>query len=71
MSSNAVEGIIEVLSNDSLGLNHIFLVDQDGKQHQICMGYVSANTKDVYLYHRNGCPEWPRCRPKTTWEKKH
>ena len=35
MSSNAVEGIIEVLSNDSLGLNHIFLVDQDGKQHQI------------------------------------
>ena len=35
MSSNAVEGIIEVLSNDSLGLNHIFLVDKDGKQHQI------------------------------------
>ncbi|MFL2656589.1 MAG: hypothetical protein ACJ0F0_03045 [Burkholderiaceae bacterium] len=35
MSSNAVEGIIEVLSNDALGLNHIFLVDKDGKQHQI------------------------------------
>lgn len=35
MSSNAVEGIVEVLSNDSLGLNHIFLVDKNGKQHQI------------------------------------
>ncbi len=35
MSLNAVEGLIEVLSNDSLGLNHIFLVDQNGLQHQI------------------------------------
>jgi hypothetical protein len=35
MSSNAVEGLIEVLSDDSLGLNHIFLVDDKGIQHQI------------------------------------
>jgi hypothetical protein len=35
MSANAIEGIIEVLSNDSLGLNHIFLVDPSGIQHQI------------------------------------
>ncbi len=35
MSSNAVEGLIEVLSDESLGLNHIFLVDVNGTQHQI------------------------------------
>tara|TARA_A100001011_G_C14187225_1_gene789608 strand:+ start:1005 stop:1196 length:192 start_codon:yes stop_codon:yes gene_type:complete len=35
MSSNAVEGLIEVLSDNSLGLNHIFLVDKNGEQHQI------------------------------------
>ena len=35
MSSNAVEGIIEVLSDEKLGLNHIFLVDQKGIKHQI------------------------------------
>tara|TARA_E500000331_G_scaffold94000_1_gene90150 strand:- start:70 stop:267 length:198 start_codon:yes stop_codon:yes gene_type:complete len=35
MSSNAVEGMIEVLSNESLGLKHIFLVNEDGTEHQI------------------------------------
>ncbi len=35
MSANAVEGIIEVLSNEKLGLNHIFLVDKNGVKHQI------------------------------------
>ena len=30
MSSNVVDGLLEVLSDETLGLNHIILVDENG-----------------------------------------
>ena len=43
MSSNIVDGMIEVLSDEALGINHIILVDRDGKHFKL----VNVNIKET------------------------
>ena len=35
MSTNVVEGLLEVLADDELGTNHIILVDENKKHYRI------------------------------------
>tara|TARA_E500000178_G_C17038933_1_gene765375 strand:+ start:2903 stop:3082 length:180 start_codon:yes stop_codon:yes gene_type:complete len=48
MSSNAVDGMLEVLSDEELGINHLILVDQNGKHFKI----VNVNIKET-LEHKS------------------
>ena len=43
MSSNVVDGLLEVLSDEALGLNHIILVDENGSHHRI----QNLNVKEI------------------------
>ena len=47
MGSNVVDGLMEVLSDESLGLNKIILVDENGQNYRI----DNLNVKEV-LEHR-------------------
>ncbi len=35
MSSNVVDGLLEVLSDEGLGLNHIIMIDENGTHYRI------------------------------------
>ena len=48
MSSNVVDGLLEVLSDETLGLNHIILVDENGTHHRI----QNLNIKEI-LEHKD------------------
>ena len=48
MSSNVVDGLLEVLSDETLGLNHIILVDENGAHHRI----QNLNVKEI-LEHKD------------------
>ena len=43
MSSNVVDGLLEVLSDESLGLDHIILVDENGVHYRI----QNLNIKEI------------------------
>ena len=43
MSSNVVDGLTEVLSDETLGLNHIILVDENGSHYRI----QNLNIKEI------------------------
>ena len=43
MSSNVVDGLLEVLSDEGLGLNHIILVDEKGTNYRI----QNLNIKEI------------------------
>ena len=44
MSSNVVDGLLEVLSDEGLGLDHIILIDENGTHYRI----QNLNIKDVF-----------------------
>tara|TARA_Y100001954_G_C15365363_1_gene385969 strand:+ start:122 stop:301 length:180 start_codon:yes stop_codon:yes gene_type:complete len=46
MSSNVVDGLLEVLSEESLGLDHIILVDESGTHYRI----QNLNIKEVLAH---------------------
>ena len=46
MSSNVVVGLLEVLSEESLGLDHIILVDESGTHYRI----QNLNIKEVLAH---------------------
>ena len=35
MSTNVIDGLLEVLSDENLGIDHIILVDENKKHHKI------------------------------------
>ena len=43
MSSNVVDGLLEVLSDESLGLDHTILVDENGVHYRI----QNLNIKEI------------------------
>ena len=43
MSSNVVDGLLEVLSDEGLGLNHIIMIDEDGAHYRI----QNLNIKEI------------------------
>jgi hypothetical protein len=43
MSSNVVDGLLEVLSDERLGLNHIIMVDENGTHFRI----QNLNIKEI------------------------
>ena len=43
MASNVVDGLLEVLSDESLGLNHVILVDEAGTHYKI----QNLNIKEI------------------------
>ena len=43
MSSNVVDGLLEVLSDERLGLNHIIMVDENGTHYRI----QNLNVKEI------------------------
>ena len=43
MSSNVVDGLLEVLSDEELGLNHIIMVDENGSHYRI----QNLNIKEI------------------------
>jgi len=43
MSSNVVDGLLEVLSDERLGLNHIIMVDENGSHYRI----QNLNIKEI------------------------
>ena len=43
MSSNVVDGLLEVLSDERLGLNHIIMVDENGTHYRI----QNLNIKEI------------------------
>ena len=43
MSSNVVDGLLEVLSDEGLGLNHIIMIDQNGTHYRI----QNLNVKEI------------------------
>ena len=43
MSSNVVDGLLEVLSDETLGLNHIIMIDENGTHHRI----QNLNIKEI------------------------
>ena len=43
MSSNVVDGLLEVLSDERLGLNHIIIVDENGTHYRI----QNLNIKEI------------------------
>ena len=43
MSSNVVDGLLEVLSDETLGLNHIIMVDENGTHYRI----QNLNIKEI------------------------
>jgi len=43
MSSNVVDGLLEVLSDEGLGLSHIIMVDEDGTHYRI----QNLNIKEI------------------------
>ena len=49
MASNVVDGLIEVLSDESLGLNKIILVDENGQNYRI----DNLNIKEVLEHREN------------------
>lgn len=49
MGSNVVDGLIEVLSDDTLGLNKIILVDENGQNYRI----DNLNIKEVLEHREN------------------
>ncbi len=49
MASNVVDGLLEVLSDESLGLNKIILVDENGQNYRI----DNLNIKEVLEHREN------------------
>ena len=49
MASNVVDGLMEVLSDESLGLNKIILVDENGQNYRI----DNLNVKEVLEHREN------------------
>lgn len=49
MASNVVDGLMEVLSDESLGLNKIILVDENGQNYRI----DNLNIKEVLEHREN------------------
>ena len=49
MASNVVDGLLEVLSDESLGLNKIILVDENGQNYRI----DNLNIKEVSEHREN------------------
>ena len=49
MGSNVVDGLMEVLSDESLGLNKIILVDENGQNYRI----DNLNVKEVLEHREN------------------
>tara|TARA_A100001015_G_scaffold321607_1_gene453359 strand:- start:1977 stop:2186 length:210 start_codon:yes stop_codon:yes gene_type:complete len=49
MGSNVVDGLMEVLSDESLGLNKIILVDENGQNYRI----DNLNVKEVLAHREN------------------
>jgi hypothetical protein len=43
MSSNVVDGLLEVLSDEGLGLNHIIMIDENGIHYRI----QNLNIKEI------------------------
>ena len=43
MSSNVVDGLLEVLSDEGLGLNHIIMIDEKGTHYRI----QNLNIKEI------------------------
>ena len=43
MSSNVVDGLLEVLSDEGLGLNHIIMIDENGTHYRI----QNLNIKEI------------------------
>ena len=43
MSSNVVDGLLEVLSDEKLGLNHIIMIDENGTHYRI----QNLNIKEI------------------------
>ena len=43
MSSNVVDGLLEVLSDERLGLNHIIMIDENGTHYRI----QNLNIKEI------------------------
>ena len=43
MSSNVVDGLLEVLSDEELGLNHIIMIDENGTRYRI----QNLNIKEI------------------------
>ena len=43
MSSNVVDGLLEVLSDEELGLNHIIMIDESGTHYRI----QNLNVKEI------------------------
>ena len=43
MSSNVVDGLLEVLSDEGLGLNHIIMIDENGIHYRI----QNLNVKEI------------------------
>ena len=48
MSSNVVDGLLEVLSDEGLGVNHIIMVDENGIHYRI----QNLNIKEI-LEHKD------------------
>ena len=49
MASNVVDGLLEVLSDESLGLNKIILMDENGQNYRI----DNLNIKEVLEHREN------------------
>ena len=49
MSSNVVDGLLEVLSDEGLGLNHIIMIDENGIHYRI----QNLNIKEILEHKEN------------------